>query len=615
MKRKYQLLFGALALLANGYNTALAQVNQSSYPAYANRQRSPGKTAYYINPQSGDDQNSGTNIKKPWKTFNPINKLLLAAGDKVEILAPGDFNESLVLAARGNSTAHVSVNFAAGNYNFYPEKAFKKQFNISNTNDKPFALKAVALYINNCAFVDLKAPGAKIVLRGKMIETCIDHSQNISVSGISYDYYRPTVSELQVTSVAANFADLKIHPDSKYSIKDSLLTWEGEGWHHAPVSLWQVIDLQTGDLQRTEIAVENIKYAQTGNNMVRAYFKNNPGFKSGLTYQNRDVTRDCSGIFMQRSKKISLKNIHIYFMHGMGVVSQFCQNISMNHISVRPDPASGRTCAAWADILHFSGCSGKIEISNSYLSGANDDAINVHGTYLRVISSPKPRQVTVRFMHNQTYGFDAFAPGDSIAFIHAESLREYGSNVVLNVQKINDKDFLLLLKNNVPAHINPTDVIENVTWTPQVWIHDDTIARIPTRGLLVTSRRRVVIEKNLFLHTHMSAISIADDAASWYESGGVKNVLITHNQFDQCGEPVITFCPENTVANGPVHQNVTISNNRFNLQDVKALSAKSTSGIRFINNNIQSAKPVAINDMLEFKGCSQVDISGNVISQ
>ena len=572
-----------------------------------------GKTTWYINPQTGNDQSTGKDSRRAWKTFAPLNRLTLSAGDRVNILAPGDFHQSLIPKAKGTSKAHITINFAPGVYNFYPDGALKKQFHISNTNDVPDGMKDIALYINNCRFVDIKGPGAKLLMRGKMIETCLDHSENISINGLTYDYYRPTVSELTVVNTGDHFADLQIHPESKYSIRDSLLTFLGEGWQHKPFWLWQVLDTQTGDLQRTDIAVDSIRYAETGTNLVRAWFKKNPGFKTGLIYQNRDVTRDCSGIFMQRSKNISLKNIHINFMHGMGVVSQFCQNICMDHISVRPDPASGRTCAAWADILHFSGCRGNIEINNSYLSGANDDAINIHGTYLRVINMPKPQQVLVRFMHNQTYGFDAFTPGDSIAFIHAETLREYSSNVITQVQKVNDKDFLLTLKKPVPTSISPTDVIENTTWTPHVWIHRDTVARIPTRGILVTSRRKTVIENTVFQHTHMSGISIADDAASWYESGMVKDFVIRHNQFIQCGEPAIIICPENTRSDGPVHQNIVISDNHFDLQDTKALSAKSTSGILFNNNTIKADKAFDIKKALELKDCADVKVAGNRI--
>lgn len=607
MKKKNPLLLIACFLLI-----AYHSVAQKYYPV--NRSQSPGKMVYYVDPVKGDDQNTGTDKQHAWKTFKGINSRTLSAGDRINVL-PGDFHQSLVLTGKGNSKAPITLNFAPGTYNFFPDGAFKKQFHITNTNDVPNGLKAVALYINNSSFVSIKADGAKMMMRGKMIETCIDHSQNISLSGISYDYYRPTVSELQVINTGDHFADLQIHPHSKYSITDSLLTWQGEGWSYQSIDLWQVLDPNTGDLHRTDIAMAGIKYAQTGNNIVRAYFAQNPGFKTGLIYQNRDVTRDCAGIFMRSSKDISLKNINIYFMHGMGVLSQFCQNISMDRVSVRPEANSGKTCAAWADILHFSGCRGQIVISNSYLSGANDDAINIHGTYLRIINSPKANQVLVRFMHNQTYGFDAFNAGDSVAFIHSETLQQYNQNVVLATKRINDKDFLLTLKQPLPAGITPLDVLENTTWTPRVWIHHDTIAKIPTRGVLVTSRRKMVIAHCVFQHPHQSGISVANDAANWYESGMVRDLTIRDNDFVDCGEPAIIFCPENTQSKGAVHQNINIVNNRFKLQGLQVLSAKNTANIKFKGNSIKAEKTADIKDMIVLKDCPGIEIEGNIINQ
>jgi hypothetical protein len=218
-------------------------------------------------------------------------------------------------------------------------------------------------------------------------------------------------------------------------------------------------------------------------------------------------------------------------------------------------------------------------------------------------------------MHNQTYGFDAFTPGDSIAFIHSENLLQYSSNVVLSIKKLNDKDFLLTLKQPLPAHIDVHDVIENTTWTPGVWIHHDTIAKIPTRGVLVTTRRKVIIEKNTFLHPHMSAISVADDAASWYESGMVNNLTIRNNHFFECGDPAIIFCPENTVSKGPVHQNIAITGNEFILRGQHVLSAKNTSNIKFQDNTIKGATTANIKDMLELKDCTAVEVTGNKLSQ
>ena len=612
MKGKAYCCFLLTVLLLNGNASRLYAQKLSLYPSFEDRKHSPGKTTYYIDPEKGNDENSGTGIKNPWKTFIRANQLIFSAGDKLKIVAPGTFHQSLMMMANGNKTSPVTVSFAPGRYDFYPDSAYRTRFDISNTNDSPWALKAIVLYFVNSKYVRLNAPDVKIVLRGKMIETCIDKSENIGIHDISFDYERPTVSELKVINVGEHYADLEVHRDSKYSIKDSVLTWEGEGWRYQPGWYWQVFDPKTGDLSRLDMDFGKVKFANSGG-MVRAFFAQNPGLKAGLVYQTRDVTRDCAGIFMQRSKNILLKNIRIYFMHGMGVVSQFCENISIDSLVVKPDEKSGRTCSAWADILHFSGCRGVIDIDHCFLSAANDDAINAHGTHLRIKEKSSPNQIKVRFMHNQTYGFDAFKAGDSIDFIHSANLLAFGINIITATKRLNDKEILLTLQKPVPIDILTNDVVENISWTPKLWIHNTTISRIPTRGVLVTTRRKAIIENCIFQHIHSSGILVEDDAQSWYESGMVKDLTIRKNNFVECGEPVISIHPENKVYEGAVHQNISIIGNKFILKDTCAMSAKSTSHISFSGNKIKTHKVVTINGLIKLQDCRDVKLAGNII--
>ena len=174
-------------------------------------------------------------------------------------------------------------------------------------------------------------------------------------------------------------------------------------------------------------------------------------------------------------------------MHGMGIVSQFCENITIDSLIVRPKKDSGRTCAAWADILHFSGCKGKILVTNSYLSASNDDVVNVHGTHLQIVEKLSEKAVKIRFMHPQTFGFDAFFEGDSIEFIDPKSLLAYSSNVVEKAIQINEKGFELTLRRSFSDKVKVGDVIENITWTPELTIRNTKIVNNPVRGILVTT--------------------------------------------------------------------------------------------------------------------------------
>ena len=207
-------------------------INPGQYLSASGRAKSQGKTTYYIDPRKGNDRNPGTLQNRPWRTFERLNRMVLQPGDRV-IVSPGTFHRSLYVIAKGTAKKPVSILFRPGRFDFYPDSAYSSVFQISNTNDVPNGLKAIALYIAGSKFLNIKGAGSRIILRGKMIESCIDHSTDVTIAGLSYDYYRPTVSEIKITGLKANTAEIAVNASSAYSIKDSVLYWEGEGWRYA----------------------------------------------------------------------------------------------------------------------------------------------------------------------------------------------------------------------------------------------------------------------------------------------------------------------------------------------------------------------------------------------
>ena len=154
--------------------------------------------------------------------------------------------------------------------------------------------------------------------------------------------------------------------------------------------------------------------------------------------------------------------------------------------------------------------------------------------------------------------------------------------------------------------------MENVTWTPEVEIRGCRVSRIPTRGFLITTRRRVLVEDNELLNTHMSAILLEDDARGWYESGCVRDMTIRGNRFIRCGEPVIHINPRNTVANDSVHRNIRIENNEFVLRGATSVKAKSTQGLQVIGNRIYSDRQADDDSSIQTIDCADVLIENNM---
>jgi hypothetical protein len=569
---------------------------------------SKGPTTYYIDPENGNNNYSGVNKTEAWSTFSKVNELQLFPGDRIEVF-PGSFKQSLILKSKGTEDAPIQVHFAKGRYDFYPDSVFREKYNISNTNASPDSLKAVGILFKNAKNVEVSGEGAEIIYRGKMIEVCIDSSENITISNLHFDYYRPTVSEFTVVDVGEGFADLQIHKDSHYKIVDGNIIWYGEGWTCNTRMLGQELNLETNDVRRLWNPIEGMQFEEISPGFVKA--KGNHKVKKDHVYQLRETFRDYAAVFTRRSKNITWKHVNFYFLHGMGLVSQFSENLTFDGVSIAPESTSGRTTAAWADILHFSGCKGKILVKDCIFNGAHDDAINIHGTYLQVVEKVSDNQLKVRFMHKQTYGFMAFNPGDEIDFIDGESYKSHGLNKVKEAVLINPKEMLLTLEKRIPDMVDLNDVIENITWTPEVEIRGSHVSRIPTRGFLVATRRKVLIEDNVFLGTHMSAILVAIDANSWYESGFVKDMTIQNNKFIRCAEPVIHIEPRNQKANDSVHQNITIVNNEFLLHNELIVEAKSAKGLVVDGNSIISEKKLDNEKSIKTSDCSSLKIGQN----
>ena len=352
-------------------------------------------------------------------------------------------------------------------------------------------------------------------------------------------------------------------------------------------------------------------------NLLRFNYDKKPQAIPGMIFQMRDGYRDEACGLIQYSKNVTLENVHLAFLGNFGLVGQMSENITYRHLTFAPEAESGRTCAGFADFVQMSGCKGKILIENSHFTGAQDDPINIHGTHLAVTEFLSSNEVVVKYMHPQTFGFQSFLPGNEVEFIDPYSLLPLASFKVKKSEMKSAREIIVTLNKPVPDAIREKTelVIENVTYTPEVIIRNNFFSRIPSRGLLVSTRRKILIENNTFFRMQMSGILIADDARSWFESGMVRDVTIRNNNFIECNEPVILIAPENSRNEGCVHRNITITNNRFKLIGKDAVSARSVDGIKINRNLFLYPEVVNIEELITTTDCQNVIIKDNLIEK
>lgn len=162
------------------------------------------------------------------------------------------------------------------------------------------------------------------------------------------------------------------------------------------------------------------------------------------------------------------------------------------------------------------------------------------------------------------------------------------------------KEFKITFDKEIPSEIdsNDTHAIENLTWTPEVVFENNLIRNNRARGTLFSTPKKVIVENNLFDHTHGSAILLAGDANGWFETGMSKNVSIRKNTFInaltgsyQFTNAIISIYPEIPDLENQkafFHKNVVIENNIFETFDRPLVYAKSIDGLIFKKNTIKA---------------------------
>ncbi|MEK5256119.1 right-handed parallel beta-helix repeat-containing protein [Paenibacillus sp. FSL F4-0125] len=525
------------------------------------------------------------------------------------------------IQAAADLTGKVLLDCPKGCYHFYPDEAIRKPYYISNTTseeENPDVTKTIGILLKGLRNLTIEGNGSLFIFHGKQTMFLLDGCKNVEIRNLHTDYTRPTVTEMTITESGTHYFDVQVHSDSRYEIRDGKLVWIGEGWSFSegPMQTYDPLSNTTWRMDNWSELADSVEELEPMK--LRLHFDHGPEVVPGHVLQSRDGIRDQVGVFIVESSNITFSNVGLHFLHGLGVVGQFSDNLTFQRMDISPRLETGRTVTGFADFIHMSSCRGKITVADSRFAGSHDDVVNVHGTYLRIVEQTSANKVKVRFMHPQTYGFLAFHPGDEIEFVRSGSLTTYAANEVIEVTRLNPRELMLTLAQPIPEGIGSYDVIENVTWTPEVEVVNNHLARVPTRGILVTTRRKVEIKGNVFERMQMSAILIALDAESWYESGKVEDVTIAENHFIECGgigHPVILILPENTEIDqsAPVHQGIVIKNNRFEIGETLALSAKSTRGLVFSANERvtlgdNTDRLSSLEDAIRLTACSEVDI-------
>ena len=506
----------------------------------------------------------------------------------------------------------VILRFPEGRYEFHEKGAAVREYYISNhdqTNPKK-----VGIALEDMKNLTLDGQGSEFVFHGRMLPVSLLRSENCLLKNFSIDFENPHIAQVKIVeNDPQDGIVFEPAPWVDYRIaKDSIVEAYGEGWtmRHS----WGIAF--DGDTKHLVYNTSDIGCPTKGASEVAPRRIHAPGWKDarlvpGTVVAMRGWGRPTPGIFLSHDVNTTIENVKVHYAEGMGLLAQLCENITLEKFGVcLKGDADPRYFTTQADATHFSGCKGKIVSCNGLYEGMMDDAINVHGTYLKVVKRVDDRTLVGRYMHGQSWGFEWGCPGDEVQFIRSNTMELVGKqNKIISIRPYDKeqtegaREFLITFQEPVDQVINEQSGfgIENLTWTPEVLFSGNVIRNNRARGSLFSTPRKTIVENNLFDHTSGAAILLCGDCNGWFETGACRHVIIRKNRFVnaltnlfQFTNAVISIYPEipdlkgqQQYFHGGPEGGIVIEDNEFETFDAPILYAKSVDGLVFRNNTIK----------------------------
>lgn len=523
----------------------------------------------------------------------------------VNAAAPGEDATLAVIKAleQCKKTKATKLVFAKGTYNFEPNFATEKYVFVSNNDE---GLKRFVFDLSGMTDLEIDGQGSAFIFNGFVSPFLIKGAKRIAVKNFSIDFKRTFHSEGKIVAAYKDSLDISFSADYPYNVHNNKLMFTGDqiigkdnGGEPKRVTypFWHLLEFDATKKQPVQTAfdylnVQNMVVKELRPGVVRIFFPRLKG-TVGNTLIFNATDRLVPAFTISDSDNVKFNNVTIFHAGGVGVIAQRSDNIFLDSVKVIAAP--GRMVSTAADATHFVNCGGKITLQNSTFESMMDDATNIHGIYVKIINIISPKEMIVKLVHYQQFGFDFLVPNSKIEVTEAESLTPYGEYTVAKSERLNKEYTKVWLTNAVPDKVRVGDVIASAQKYPEVLMKNCSVQKNRARGILLGSRGKTVIEGNYF-QTHCAAINLEGDGRYWFEQSGVRDLTIKNNTFDNCnygfmlGLGVIMVSSgieESKKAESRYNKNIMIENNTFRIFNPCILSMYSVDNLTFRNNKIE----------------------------
>ena len=531
------------------------------------------------------------------------------------------------LEACAAAPSGATLRFSIGVYHFRPDHTVEKHLWISN-NDS--GIRRIVFPLFGFDGLTIDGGEAEFIFHGAITPFAVIESRTLTLKNFVVDYAEPVTLTGSVAANGPRGVDLLLDPNAGYDVgADGKLTIRGDGWKtsvggyievdpttHAPLAgtgdTWLGGKPDAWESSFREIGPHQIRFKSGPNGVLK------PG--SQIVFLRGDRDNPC--IFLSQCTDVRVEDVRVYQATAMALIAQRCTDITVHRLRVELRPGADRFVTATADATHFVGCRGTVRLLDCLFEGQLDDPANIHGTYTEVLAVSDTRELVLGRMHTQQKGVPYAGAGDRLRLYSPDTMEPVAEAVVADAREIDGDSLTVTLTDTVPAGVAEGQVVENLSWTPDVEIRGCTARRNRARGFLISTPGSVLIEGNT-LSPGGAGILIPGESKFWFESGAVRNVMIRNNTFIECNLgnwglaaiDITPHIPEIAARKAPFHRNIRVENNRFVGPRDALLAAWSVDGLTFTDNEIEWAAPSPKSripgDAITLRHCRDVTISGN----
>lgn len=499
--------------------------------------------------------------------------------------------------------------FEKGVYDFYPEMAAEDFLCVSNHD--MYGMYRIAFLLNGMKDFTIDGGGSDFVFHDGITPFVLKDSENITIKNLSVDYSYTMMREIEVVGVADNYFDVVVLGNDRQYVADGMLHFYDDFGNDD--AFWYMTIRSNGSDKRflpesaDEFRVFNdkLRFEEIGERKFRIY-DSELKVTVGMHLITRGNDRDATNIAIIGGKNISIENVTMYKSYAMGVLAQKTENVSIDRMTVKAKDDC--IYSLDADATHFVHCKGLVKVSNSTFSEQQDDALNVHGVFTRIVDKTDD-YILIKYMHPQAKGLDIYETDDEISVLNPKSLLSKGTYKITDVEVVN-LNYAKLYIDGGTDNIAVGDDVEDLTWSCDVIFENNRVVNNKGRGMLIAAKGKVVVKDNYFNTTGV-AVLFESDGSKWYESGGTTDVEIINNTFVDCkyacspnwGKHVIEVNPREETEEGKYyHKYISIRDNEFKDCKHPLLYADNIERVEFTDNEIINC----IGQKCIFKNCREI---------